>query len=332
MRRWIVALAVLWVASVPASMVRNISIDEMVLSSPSIVVGVIRKIDHGKEACRASVKAEYDIERALRGPAGGNGTYYEAWPVSNPGCPGVDFYHYPCAVNWETIRSGERVIFYRGGARGDACDVITREAEIKKLMSKVPTTSELIVKLRTDCHTIHCPWLAEIARHGDEALPALKQAILTSPSPNSAEALVWAVGEIRRPAACALLKELFALGDQRVHTRVVIRAMSSAGCSVPLPELRKRFAAAGPRSYDAMVLLDALVSLRDGKSVPTIARRLNDKAWRDSYLSLAIALGEIGDRSAVAPLCARLARGGFARRVDRDATVHAVAALGARCH
>jgi hypothetical protein len=108
--------------------------------------------------------------------------------------------------------------------------------------------------------------------------------------------------------------------------------MGSAGCSVHLPELRKRFAAVDPGSYDASVLLDALAALHDGKSVPLIAERMNAKAWRASYLGLAMALGEIGDRSAVAPLCARLARGGFARRVDRDATVEAVAALGAKCH
>jgi hypothetical protein len=330
--RWlVVALVVVCVAPAPASIVRNISIDEMVLSSTSIVVGVVRKIDHHKGPCTASVTVEYDVERALRGSGGGKGTYHEAWPVFGPGCPGVEFSHYPCRVNWETIRAGERAIFYRGGASGDACDVATREAEIKKLMSKVPTISELVDKLRNDCRTRNCPYLAEIARHGDEALPALKQAILATTPADSTATLVWGVGEIRRPAACTLLKELLALGDHRVRTNDVIAAMGSAGCSVHLPELRKRFAAVAPGGYDAIVLLDALVALRDGKSVALIARRMNDKAWRRDYLSLVLALEKIGDRSAVAPLCARLARGGFARPVDRDVIVEALTALGGKC-
>ena len=329
--RLTVAIVMVCATRVPASMVMRISIDEMVLTSPSIVVGVVRKVDHRKDKCNASVSVEYDVERALRGPSGGKGVYRERWPVSGPGCPSVDFYQYPCGVNWDTIRPGERVIFYRGGPRGDACESAGRENEIKKLMSKVPTISELIDKLRTDCHTVNCPWLDEIGRHGDDALPALKEAILASGSANSAETLVWGVGRIRRPGACALLKQLLAMGDARVRTNTVITAMGNAGCSMHLPELRKRFAAATPGTYDTIVLLDALAALRDSKSVALIARRMNQKAWRRDYLQLVMALREIGDRSAVPPLCARLASGHFASPDDRDATVRTVKVLGGKC-
>lgn len=333
MRKLTFMLLLLWSSPALCSSVLNISTDEMVLSSPSIVVGVVRGVQFKNETCTERVIVQYDVERALRGPGGGKGTYVESTPImAGKDCPSVHFFRYPCAVNWKAVRPGERVIFYRGGSRGDACDAIGREAEIKTRMSKRLTIPELIDKLRNDCPIRGCPYMAEIARYGDQAIAALKDAVLNTKRADRTQIFIWALADIRRPATCDVLKELLALGDDRVPARYVIEAMGSAGCTMHLPEIRRRFAAVtAPDSYDALVLLSALAALRDRDSTALIVKRLNEPAWSKMYLSLVFALDKIGDKRAIAPLCERLARGRFAYPVERDMTRRTLAALGGKC-
>jgi len=111
----------------------------------------------------------------------------------------------------------------------------------------------------------------------------------------------------------------------------VLEAVGSAGCTALLPRVRKRFVAADPKSYLPYPIIQVFADLKDRQAVPLLVSKLSDPAWEDKLLSLILALGKIGDRRAVAPLCARLAQGGFKQQVAPEAIREAVQQLGGAC-